>query len=431
MSPDPRPADWVSVASARGATLAAMRPLPAETVTLPHALGRVLARSIVSPIDLPRWNNSAMDGFAVRALDVAGAAPGSPIQLRVVGDVPAGAFPERPLRSGEAVRVMTGAPVPEGADGVIRVEHTDGGTRSGGVETVTIRDDQDAGRNIRLAGEDVRAGSEVLEAGRLLRPGELGLAASVGAGLLEVHRRPRVALLATGDELVELSAFDEVRAGRRIVSSNSYTLAAQLNAAGMEVVDLGIAGDTRAGIRERLEGARGCDAVVTSAGVSVGEHDHVRAVLHDLGVRGSFWRVRMRPGSPFAFGTVEGLDGIPWFGLPGNPVSSMVTFEVLVRPALLAMAGHRHLFHPVRRARLDDSFSAAGDLVHFLRVSLHHGPGDALTARLTGPQGSGILSSIAAADALLAVPADGREHRGEILPALLLGGAPLVAEPGY
>jgi molybdopterin molybdotransferase len=432
MRAETRGADWVSVAEARRAVLTAVSPLPAEHRSLPRALGYVLAKPVVAAVEIPRWDNSAMDGFAVRSLDIAGAAAGSPVRLRVVDDIPAGAFPAHALRPGEAARVMTGAAVPVGADSVVRVEHTDGGRGIGSDSAeVAILSDQDGGRNIRHAGEDVRAGTEILTAGHLLGPADLGVAASVGCEGLSVVRRPVVGVLATGDELVDLGSFQEVREGRRIVSSNSYTLAAQLREAGLEVRDLGIARDTPASIRDRLELARGCDALITSAGVSVGEHDHVRAVLQELGLQGSFWRVRMRPGSPFAFGLVSGLGGIPWFGLPGNPVSSMVTFEILARPALLRMAGHARLFHPVLPARLADSFTAPEGLTHFLRVTLHQGPGAAVSARLTGPQGSGMLSSMAAADALLALPGDGHDHRGEAFPALLLGGRPLAAEPGF
>ncbi len=432
MLTDPRGADWVGVPEARERVIAAVDLLGSESVPLRSALGRILARPLVSTLDVPRWDNSAMDGFAVRAADTRGASADAPVRLRVIGDIAAGSFPDRSIGPGEAMRVMTGAAVPEGADGVVRVEHTDGGSGiEGGDGIVTILDGQDADRNVRRAGEDIRAGEEVIPAGRLLRPADIGVAASVGNARLEVHRRPVVAILATGDELVDLDRLPEVIDGRRIVSSNSYTLAAQLRDAGMEVRDLGIASDEPSDIRRRLERARGCHAIITSAGVSVGVHDHVRGVLDTLGVKGRFWRVKMRPGSPFAFGRVEALGDIPWFGLPGNPVSSMVTFEVLVRPALLRMAGHDALFHPVRRARLDDAFTAPAGLMHFLRVTLEEETGGVLVARLTGQQGSGILGSMAAADALLVIEGDGEDHRGEPFPALLLGGTPLAARPGY
>jgi molybdopterin molybdotransferase len=430
MRPDLASADWVTVDQARHAALQAVARLETEHTPLAECLGRVLSEPVNSPFDLPRWDNSAMDGFAVRSPDVERASAERPVRLPVVDDIAAGSFPRAPLSPGTAARVMTGAAVPRGADSVIRVEHTDGGVGFGtGAAMVTIFSRDDSGRNVRAAGEDLREGQQILSPGRVLSAGDLGVAASIGRVSLPVVRRPLVGVLATGDELVDLAEFEEVRAGRRIVSSNSYTLAAQLREAGLETRILGIARDSHESIREHLERARGCDAIITSAGVSVGVHDHVRAVLRELGLEGHFWRVRMRPGSPFAFGIVKGVGGIPWFGLPGNPVSSMVTMEVLARPVLLFMAGHTKLHHPVRPAQLVDSFTAPAGLTHFLRVTLHGQPGGGLHARLTGPQGSGMLSSMAAADALLAVEGQGVECRGGTFPALILGGRPLQDEP--
>jgi molybdopterin molybdotransferase len=427
-----RTADWVSVREARETILRAVAPLAPERRSLLDTLGSVLAEDVASPVDLPPWDNSAMDGFAVRGGDVRGASEDAPRVLRVVDDVPAGSFPARPVGPGEAVRVMTGAPVPEGADGVVRVEHTDGGSGIGTPDgRVAVRSDLDAGKNVRRQGEDVRRGDVVLRAGTPLRAAELGVAASLGRAELSVVRRPRVAVLASGDELVEVERFAEVLAGRKIVSSNSYALAAQLAESGIEARVLGIAADTPASLRERLEGARGCDALVTTAGISVGEHDHVRAVMESLGAEVGFWRVRARPGSAFAFGTVAGLGGIPWFGLPGNPVSTLVTFEVLVRPALLRMCGRRAVFPPVEPARLREAVSVKRGLTHFLRVRVDRQDGD-LAVALTGSQSSGVLTSMAAADGLLVVPESGGEFAaGETLPVIVLGGAPLRGEAGY
>jgi len=431
MSRDRRP-DWVSVGEARETILRETVPLPAERRSLLDALGSVLAEDVVSPVDLPPWDNSAMDGFAVRSADVLGASAEHPRTLRVVDDVPAGSFPSRPVGPGEAIRVMTGAPVPGGADGVVRVEHTDGGSGVGTPEgRVAVLSDADAGRNVRPLGEDVRRGSVVLRAGTPLRAAELGVAASLGRDGLRVVRRPRVAVLASGDELVELDRFAEVRAGRKIVSSNSYALAAQLAESGIEAHLLGIAADTRESLRERLTEARGCDALVTTAGISVGEHDHVREVMEGLDTDVRFWRVRARPGSAFAYGRVGALGGIPWFGLPGNPVSTMVTFEVLVRPALLRMCGRRAVFSPVVRARLGEAVSVRPGTTHFLRARLDRRDGEAV-ATLTGSQSSGVLTSMAAADALLVVPEAGGEFAaGDTLPAIRVGGAPLEEEAGY
>ncbi|HEX8391277.1 MAG TPA: gephyrin-like molybdotransferase Glp [Longimicrobium sp.] len=422
-----RVADWISGGDALRRMLEGVPRLPLETRPLLDALGRVLAEDVISPVALPPWDNSAMDGFAVRAEDVRGASPSSPVVLRVVDDVPAGHFALRPVGPGEAIRIMTGAPLPAGADGVIRVEHTDGGTAIGTADgRVAIRSDADAERNVRPRGEDVRPGDTVLRAGDVLTPGSLAVAAGAGRASLSVIRRPRVAVLASGDELVPVEEFGEVIAARRIVSTNSYALAAQLAEAGMEARVLGIARDTPASLREHLAAAEGCDALITTAGISVGEHDHVVGVMEELRTEVAFWRVRIRPGSAMAFGRVGGLGGIPWFGLPGNPVSTMATFALFVRPALLRMAGHARVHLPGIRATFDGTFAARGELMNFPRVRLHRGEDDAWTASLTGGQGSGMASSMAAADGLAIVDA-GREVRpGDPVRVVLLSGAPLT-----
>jgi molybdopterin molybdotransferase len=425
-------ADWLSVAEAREAILAGVDTLPTERLPLLSALGRVLAEELVAPLDLPPWDNSGMDGFAVRGVDVRGASDAAPKTLRVIDDIPAGGFPARALEPGTASRVMTGAPVPEGADGVIRVEHTDGGALGGADPRVTILSDADAGRNVRRVGEDLRRGDRVLESGRVVRSAEIGVAASLGRSQLSVIRRPVVGILTSGDELVDVDGFADALAGRRIVSSNGYSLAAQLAESGIEARVLGIASDTPESVREHLLRARGCDALVSTAGISVGAHDYVREVLLALGLRTAFWRVRMRPGSPVAFGWIDELGGIPWFGLPGNPVSCMVTFELFVRPALLRMAGRRAVFLPTVRARLADDYRQPTGLTHFARVRLATEPDGSAVARLTGAQGSGILTSMAGADGLMVVPEDrGAVPAGESLSTLVLGGAPLREVAGY
>jgi molybdopterin molybdotransferase len=272
----------------------------------------------------------------------------------------------------------------------------------------------------------MRVGARVLAAGRVLGAAELGLAASIGKGELTVVRRPVVAILTSGDELVDVDRFDEVLAGRKIISSNSYTLAAQVMAAGGEPRLLGISPDDPDRLREQLHRARGCDVLGTSAGESVGEHDLVRRVLSELGLRTAFWRVRIRPGSPVAFGWVDSLGRIPWFGLPGNPVSSMVTFELFVRPALLRMAGHRAVFAPTVRVRIAEEVAPSPGLEVLLRATLSGA--EPPVATLTGPQGSGLLSSMSAADALVLVPEAGAAA-GSLLPAILLAGSPFVENP--
>ena len=398
-----RPADWLSIPEALARILAVVTPLEVETVAIADALGRALAEDVTSPVDQPPWDNSAMDGFAARAEDVRGATESEPVTLRVIEEIPAGGFPSRPVGPGEATRIMTGAPVPEGADSVIRLEHTGAwgeveGRREGWVR---IYRDGDVARNIRLKGEDLRRGTVVLEAGTTVRPAEIGVLATAGRGEVRVHRQPRVAILSTGDELVDLEDFDEVLAGRRIVNSNSHALAAAVRATGCEPIVLGIAGDDAESLRDRLGAAAGADALVTTAGASVGDHDLVKDVLEEMGFELDFWRVRMRPGSPFSFGR---LGGMPVFGLAGNPVSAVLTFEILVRPALRRMLGRRELHSPVLLARAAESIPSARGMVHFPRVRLEPHADGLPRARLAGPHGSGILTSIARADAIAVVP---------------------------
>jgi molybdopterin molybdotransferase len=411
-----RRADWIGVREAVERILAAAAPLGAERVPLADAAGRTLAEDVSSTVDHPPWDNSAMDGYAVRAADVRGASPDAPALLEVIESVPAGRFPTRAVGPGQAIRVMTGAPIPEGADSVVRLEYTE--PRPGVPEWVAVLDDGDAGRNIRRRGEDLRAGTVVLEAGKVLRAGEIGVLAAVGRAEVEVTRRPAVGVLSTGDELAGLEAFEEVRAGRRIADSNSYALAAAIALAGGEPVRLGIARDDEASLRERLAPAATLDVLVTTAGVSVGEHDIVRDVLERLGLELDFWRVRMRPGSPASFGR---LGRTLVFGLPGNPVSALVTFEVLVRPALRRLAGRRDMHSRTLRVRVAEPIASKGRLTHFLRVRLEPDGAGGYVARLTGPQGSGILSSVARADALLIVPEDvDHVEAGEELEAIPL-----------
>ena len=404
----------LSVPEASARILEYIRRQPVERLPLLDAAGRVLASEIVAPLTLPAWDNSAMDGYAVRSADVERATADQPATLRVVETIAAGQFPARAIGAGEAARIMTGAPLPEGADTVIRVEDTDGGT-----ERVVVRDARDTRRNVRPRGEDLREGDVVLSAGQPLGAAQIGVLASVGAAAVDVYRAPRVAILGSGDELVDLDRFHEALGGRRIVSSNSYTLRTLVRDAGAEPVDLGVATDTPESLREHLERAAGCDLIITSAGISVGEFDYTRDVLTTLGAEMKFWRVRMRPGAPLGFGL---LRATPWIGLPGNPVSTMVTFELFVRPAIRRMMGYTRLFRRPVPVRLEEPVTIGARLTHFLRAIVTVQPDGALTARLTGPQGSGILTSMARANALLIVPEDQpRAEAGALLHALLLG----------
>jgi molybdopterin molybdotransferase len=402
------------VAEASERILAGIEPLGTERVALPDALGRVLASPVTSPLTIPAWDNSAMDGYAVRAVDVADASEAHPVTLEVLETVAAGAFPSRPVSEGHATRIMTGAPVPEGADSVVRVEDTDGGDAR-----VTITSARDTHRNIRHRGEDIQSGKTVLDAGAPIGPAQLGLLASVGAASVDVHRRPRVAFIATGDEVVDLDRFGEALDGRKIVTSNSYTLSAMIHAVGGVPLNLGIARDDPAELRARIESAAGCDLLITSAGISAGEYDYIRTVLAELGVKLEVWKVRMRPGAPLGFGR---LGTMPWIGLPGNPVSTMVTFELFVRPMLLRMLGHTRIFRRPVAVTLAEPVKTGAPLTHFLRAIMNVNDEGALSVRLTGPQGSGILTSMALANALLVVPHD-RQHveAGETLSAIPLG----------
>lgn len=392
---------------------AAARPLATEQVALRAAAGRVLGADVRSELALPPWDNSSMDGYAVRLGDVATARRDAPVELPVAETVAAGQRPSGPLAPGTAVRIMTGAPVPSGTDGVVRVEDTDSG-----VARVRVLEVGNAARNIRPRGEDVRVGDVVVAAGTRLGPAQIGLLAAVGAARVAVHRRPRVALLATGDELVDVDGIDAVKRGERIVSSNSYTIGTALERDGAEVIDLGIGRDDPDDLMARLRRAEGADVIVTSGGVSVGAFDFTRPVLERLGGKLDFWRVRMRPGAPIGFGS---LGDALWVGLPGNPVSSLVTYELFVRPAVRRLAGERAPFARPVIVLVDEPVTIAAPLTHFLRVTLARGDDGALHARLTGAQGSGILSSMARADALLVVaPERQRIERGERAPAIVL-----------
>ena len=403
----------LSVAEASREILSHIGRLDRERVALPDALGRILARDVSSPVTLPAWDNSAMDGYAVRSADVANASPERPVLLDVIEMVPAGGFPKGHVGVGKAIRIMTGAPIPEGADTVIRVEDTDGGA-----ERVAIRLSRDAGRNVRPKGEDIRAGAIALAAGHAIGPAQIGVLASVGVVQVEVIRRPRVAIIGSGDELVELDRFDEVLAGRKIVSSNTYALDALIRDSHALPVNLGIARDDPASLRERLERASACDLILTTAGLSVGEHDYLRPVLTDMGVDMKFWRVRMRPGAPLGFGI---LNGTPWLGLPGNPVSTMVTYALFAQPAIRRMLGHLRLFRLPVAVVLEEPVTINARLTHFLRCIVTTHADGTLTARLTGPQGSGIVTSMSLANALLVVPEDRtRVEPGERLHALPL-----------
>ncbi len=388
----------VSTSSARTATrslsvdealeriLARVAPLEPAAIGLLDALGLTLAEDVAADRDVPPFRNSAMDGYAVIADDVAAV----PATLRVVGEIAAGAVPARAITRGEAMRIMTGAPMPDGADTIVRVEDTDNGLSDVTIGTATKR-----GTSVRAAGEDLRTGETVLTRGTVLRAAEIGVLATIGRKTVNVTRRPRVAVLSTGDELVEL---DQPLQPGQIRDANRYSLASAANALGATAIPLGIVRDTAEDLRRALrDAAAQADVIVTSGGVSVGDHDHVKPVVDELGSM-DFWSIAIRPGRPLAFGEI---DGKLIFGLPGNPVSSLLGFELFVRPALLKMAGRRLLQRPRVTATLDDTLDTPAGLRFFARGI--YDP-SANTVRTTGPQGSGILRSMALANCFIDVP---------------------------
>jgi molybdopterin molybdotransferase len=402
-----RAADWLSIGDALRVMLANATPVGTEQVPLEQACGRTLAEPIISPVDQPARDNSAMDGYAAHAADVRGATESAPAILRVVEEVRAGGSPVRSVGQGEATRIMTGAPVPAGVDSVMRLEHT----HDLGDGRIAVLKGGDAGRNVRTRGEDLEAGESVFGAGRLLRPPDIGVLAMVGCTEPLVHRMPRVAVLATGDELVEPDRIADVADGTHVVNSNTPTLAAALHAASCVPHPLGIARDTLTDLRACLARAMDDDALITTAGASVGDHDLVKDALEELGCTTLFWRVKIRPGSPFSFGLIPrpGRPPLPVFGLPGNPVSVLVTFEVLVRPVLRRMQGRTALHPPTLIATAGEAMASPPGLVRFLRVRLDRTGPDLPRAYLTGPQGSGILTSVTSADGLLIMPLETAE----------------------
>jgi molybdopterin molybdotransferase len=384
----------ISVDEALDRILSHIRPLGFEKVSLFDSLGRVLAEDISARRNIPPLDNSAMDGYAVRWEDIRNASQNHPIRLEVIEDLPAGFISTRTLEKGKAIRIMTGAPIPKGADTVIPVEES---KKEDGF--VLIFKVAALGENIRKSGEDVKQGDRVIFKGDTIRPAEVGMLASVGRSFVYVTQRPLVAILCTGDELVDVDGdVDEVK----IISSNSHTLGAQVKECGAIPLQLGIARDRKEEIEEKLRQGIRADVLISSAGVSVGDYDFVKDVLKDLGMEMVFWKVAMRPGQPLAFGTIGGK---PVFGLPGNPVSSMISFEQFVRPSLLKMMSCRQLFRPVIEAILKEEIRKMTGRRYFIRgiVSFEKNQYFVTT---TGEQGSGILRSMVRANGLIVIPED-------------------------
>jgi molybdopterin molybdotransferase len=396
----------ISFHEARSKMLEGIKPLPSEKCCLADLLGRVLAQDVTASFDIPPRDNSAMDGFAVIAADIAGATEQNPVTLRVIEDVPAGRVATKSLKPGQAIRIMTGAQVPLGAEAVIPVEETAAGISNTEVRILkTVRQ----GANIRRQGEDVKAGQLLIPKGTRLRPQEVGLIASLGLTEAMVTRQPVVGILSSGNEIAEPG--QPLKPGQ-IYDANRFSVAGQVREAGAIVNDYGIVPDDLNSIKDALKKAsQECDVIITSGGVSVGDYDLMKQALSELGSM-NFWQVKQKPGKPLAFGHINGK---PVIGLPGNPVSSMVICDQYVRPLLLKMQGSTNIFRVQVTGYSDQDIRKQPGRTEFLRAKVEWREG-AYHAMLTGPQGSGILTSMVQADGLMILPEEcGGVKRGDLI----------------
>ncbi len=388
----------ISVEEALERVLSYVNILEVEERPVLDSLGQVLAEDIYSDINVPPLDNTAMDGYAVRSTDTDGASQESPRFLRVIETVSAGSLPKNEVKPGTAIRIMTGAPIPKGADSIVRFEDTDEPHREGDSSKIGVLREAKAGANIRRSGEDIAQGATVLRRETIIRPSEIGVLASLGKAKVKVVRRPVVAILATGDELVEI---DQQLPPGKIYNSNSYSVAALVMRYGGVPKLLGIALDSEDSLVTKLNLALDSDMLITTGGVSMGDYDMVKDILAREGEI-DFWQVRMKPGRPLAFGRIG---GIPHLGLPGNPVSSMVTFELFARPAILKMMGKKNLTKPAVEATIENPVVNSDGRRIFARAVVEKRDGQYF-ARLTGPQGSGILTSMKLANGLVVIPED-------------------------
>ena len=411
----------ITVEKALTRILDSIIPLGMEKATLLDALNRVIGEDICASRDIPPRDNSAMDGYAVKAKETKGASAENPVILTVIENIQAGYLPRKTLATGEASKIMTGAFVPEGADAVVRLEDTkqDG-------NKVDIFEEAGKGLNIRYEGEDVRAGELVIPSGDVVRPAEMGMLASVGRASILIYQRPTVAVLATGDELVDI---DGDVSGYKIISSNSYSLAGQVMACGAELLQMGIAKDTKEDLLAKFKAALRADIIVSSAGISVGDFDFVNDVMEEMGATIEFREVAQRPGKPLTFGSLEGK---PLFGLPGNPVSSMIAFEQYVRPVILKMMGHKKLFRRTIQAELTEDIRKKRGFRYFIRARIQC-EGETMTAATTGEQGSGILKSMVMANGIIIIPEDVSlaEKGSRVTVQLIDDSFELTEKPGY
>ena len=379
--------------------LSSFQTLPKTYIPLDRTVGRILAEDIKSNSDLPPFDNSSMDGFALLASDVTQAGATTPIILGVVDDIPAGKMPTKHLSAGEAARIMTGAPLPIGADAVVPVEETDFNNRAPGTalpEKVKIFKAANLGANIRKRGDDIESGASILPRGQRLRAQDLGMLAMLGIAQVPVYRKPRIALLSSGDELTPIG---ETLTAGKIYDVNSYTLSAMLESAGCEIIPLGVAEDTPESVRAALEKAKDADLILSSAGVSMGSFDYIKAIIEAEGNL-NFWRINMRPGKPLTFGNYQ---NIPFIGLAGNPVSAFIGFMVFVQPVIKKMLGYTEQTESRVRVRLAEPLQSDGR-ESYLRAIIYR-ENNQLYAKLTGHQGSGNLFSMVQANALLIIPA--------------------------
>jgi len=387
----------IRVENALKMVLSDIRVLDSEPVKITAALNRILAEDIYSDFNIPAFDNSAMDGYAIKSIDTAGSSRRTARIFDAVDTLKAGDVAKKIVKHNQAIRIMTGAMLPKGADSVVMVEDTKSENRC-----VEIFKEIKKGENVRKTGEDLRKTEKIIGKGALLKAAHIGMLASIGIQKIKVAKMPKVAVLATGDELIDLG---KRPSPGKLYSSNTYSLCGQIKASGAIPKELGIAKDDAAELERKVRSGLDCDIILTSGGVSVGDYDMVKSVLARIGTNIKFWRVAMKPGKPLVFGKIR---GIPVFGLPGNPVSSMVSFEIFVRPAILKMLGRKRDYRNEVEAVLEESIAKKKGLKYFLRARTRWEDGSYVT-RTTGAQGSGILKSMALANSLIILPEE-KEH---------------------